>query len=226
MSSIHAARQLVLARLGTPAPLRAGERYRYRSPRLEAVYRRFDRYIEEALITRRPSALVDFIVALEAERERDYEAFHYGRELLLDNLEIHVEFPQADPDPTVAAEPLPPTRSCELPRWSRRRPAKTPRQLRAIVLERLGRPHPRLPGESRLIRSTVAIAEVRELIDSLEHTPLSRAVIEDAIAQIASLRERDWQAFCFGRAELLSLLPIECEVPIAPAAGFALGPAA
>ena len=216
MSHNVAARQLVLARLGTPAPLRPGERYRYRSPRREAVYRRFDRYIEESLIARRPNALASFIAARELERERDSDAFQYGRELLLDNLEIYVEFPESDPEPT--ADPLPPTRSRELPRWSRRRPAKTPKQLRAIVLEKLGRPHPRLPGESYLIRSGVALDEVRELIDSLEYAPLSRAVLEDAIARIAP-RERDWEAFCFGRAELLSLLPVELELPASDARG-------
>ncbi len=90
-------------------------------------------------------------------------------------------------------------------------------QLRARVLAQLGRPQPRLPGEGYLVEGSEAIYEVHALLDELELVPeLGVRVVVDAVARLARVRERDWQAFYMGRSGLLGMLPVEVEVPLPP----------
>lgn len=213
---IDTARQLVLARLGAPCPLLPGESHCYRSANRARIYERFDAYIDEALFRDRPEqALEDFLGFLEGERERDYEAFHFGRDLLLNNLETYVELPESDPEPSVApVDPSDDVGRRKLPRWSRRKPARAkPHQLRARVLGRLGRPTGRLPGEGYMLMGNPALDRIQEHFDGIEYMPITERMVDEGIALLASMRERDWQAFCVGRERLLGLLPCEVELP-------------
>lgn len=220
MTDTHSSRQLVLARLGTPAAQLPGESYRHSAPTRERIYARYGEYIDMALLEDRPEqALEEFLVFLEAERERDYEAFHYGRELLVADLYDHIEYPSSDPDPQPVAPPLIAVARQKLPRWSRRKPARDrpgcvkPQQLRARVLERLGWPHGFVPGECTLLTDSSALDEVRIYFDQFDYLPITESLVDDAIERLVAMREREWQAFCYGRNELLSLLPITVDLP-------------
>lgn len=236
MSAIHASRQFVLDRIGTPAAQLPGESYRHNAQVRERIYDRYDQYIDEALLQRRPEqALESFLVFLEAERDRDYEAFHYGRELLLGDLSIHVQYPRTDPEPqpkpNPSGESQPQVAATsvalrKLPRWSRRKPAR-PRgkpcrfgieHLRARVLQRLGWPHGSIPGECALLTGSDALTEITEFFDQFDSAPITEALVDEAIERLTVLRERDWDAFCYGRTELLGLLPVTVDVPV-PASG-------
>jgi hypothetical protein len=227
-TTIEASRQLVLTRLGAPRPLLPGARYRHDSPRCWRVDDRYGRYFEESAADP-TQELERFIAFLEGEREHDYQAFHYGRELLLEDLPVHVEYPREDPEPGFGPTEPTPASPRKLPRWSRRKAAKPTKQeqaaalsarLRARVLERLGRPRGSLPGEATVLTSSPAVDEISAQIDELAHRTLSEAAVDEAIDRIAALRERDWQAFCHGRDELLSLLPIELEPSADPDHGM------
>ncbi|WP_146158473.1 hypothetical protein [Enhygromyxa salina] len=222
MTDIQTHRQLVLARLGAPAAQISGESYRHRSRELDRIYDRFGEYVDESVIEGRPEqALESFITYLEAEREHDYEAFHYGRELLLDDLCVYVERPTSDPDPEPVAVPST-TETRALPRWSRRTSARgargargkfKPALLRARVLEQLGHPHGRIPGEGWILDGTAALDEITEYFDQFDYTPFTAAHLDEALERLIAMRERDFQAFYYGRGELLGLLPIKVDVP-------------
>jgi hypothetical protein len=223
-TTIEASRQLVLARLGAPLPLLSGARYRYDSAQIRQIYERYGQYIDDALMGGGDpeEALDHFIAFLEGQREHDYVAFHYGRELLLDHLSVPIECPCDDPEPDEApsesnlASPPPPR---ELPRWSRRKPKRREAaplaqvRLRARVLDRLGRPYGRLPGEGIMLTRSPALGEMIAYFDDLQYRTTGEGVVDEAIERVAALRERDWQAFYYGRDELLSLLPVELELP-------------
>ena len=218
MSSIHAARHLVLARLGAPKPLLPGERIVHRSPQLERIYRRYEQYIDEGVIAGRlAEAIESFVRFLEAERERDFDAFDYGRELLLANLEVHVEHPPAPSEHGPGSRPAPVARRSRkrLRLFRHSSPASKHAAMRQRVLDALGCPEPRLPGECYLLDGGPALHEAMSLCDRLEEQPLTPRVLDEVISCIARLRRRDWQAFCLGRSTLLELLP--CAVELAPA---------
>ncbi|MFO7562203.1 MAG: hypothetical protein R6X02_06140 [Enhygromyxa sp.] len=227
-TTIEASRQLVLARLGAPLALLSGARYRHSSARCPQIYERYGQYVDDSLMGEDPKQALDhFIAFLEREREHDYDAFHYGRELLLGDLSIEVECPSDDPEPGEGPEPEPESRLAsppprrKLPSWSRRKPAKRKSAaplryapLRARVFERLGRPQGRLPGEATMLTSSPALLETFAYFDELEYRAISEQVVDEAIERLAALRERDWQAFYYGRNELLSRLPVELELPL------------
>lgn len=215
MTDIQTLRHLVLARLGSPTPLLPGERYATDSPTLERTYDRYCDFLDECYGDEpgMSQAAVDrFVTELEAVRARDVAAFYYGRDLLLGELPVFVELPASDPEPSPvptpdeSAKPAP-----QQPRWSRKPRVDAPR-LRQRVLDCLGRPSGVLPGESYVLGSSPELDRMRELIDRLEYGELSQRTVDEAIHILLDLRERDWEAFCFGRAELLSMLPIQLEL--------------
>lgn len=224
--TIQASRQLVLARLGSPLPELPGETYQHRTPERGRIYARYGQFVDQAFMNDQPEqALESFVAFLEAERETNYEAFYFGRELLLADLPVDIEYPSDDPDPAAFAPASTTAERRELPGWSRRKPARRKpasrkiEQLRARVLERLGRPHGQLPGECVLLTSSPALDQVEEYFEPFEYAPINERQIDRAIERLAALREYDWQAFYHGRERLLSLLPVKLELPKPPAPG-------
>jgi hypothetical protein len=63
-----------------------------------------------------------------------------------------------------------------------------------------------------MLTSTPELMEMISYFDDLEHR-LDVRVIDEAIERLEVMRGRDWEAFYYGRNELLSLLRVELELP-------------
>lgn len=138
MTDIQALREFVISRLGSPEPLLPGEYYEGGTPSTNWAYRRWEQYLDETDYELDAEGVERFVVDLEAKRERDFQAFHAGRDLLLDALPMMIEFP-SDPEPGHVA----PTTKVV----ARSRGAFEIVRLREKVVARLGRPTGLLPGD-------------------------------------------------------------------------------
>ena len=199
MTDFQALRDHVLARLGSPVPTLPGEHLR--APSSDWAYDRWEDFCDETDGEVDLEAVEAFTADLEAVRESDPAAFEAGRTMLLGSLPVFVEL-------TDDAETDPPSAIRATPARGRLGANQKIARMRARVLERLGRPQGSLPGEGYSLRDSPALMQVRSLCEALEYQ-LDERNLDRVIEQLAALRLRDPQAFCFGRIELLRLLPVE-----------------